>query len=112
MGLIASKYSQQYQSIAMQAENFAGGYQVLHRMVGGTLAICLAWLLRIYRRSIAKQGLLFILILFCYAFDEWLQSLVPHRHASLDDFKNSAAGWSVALILWASIFWIRKVRIK
>ncbi|TWI70714.1 hypothetical protein LZ24_02284 [Desulfobotulus alkaliphilus] len=106
--LIMSKYSTQYQHLAMQVEKVVGGYQMLHRMVGSILAISLAWLLRIYRKSKAEQILLFILILLCYALDEWLQSLVPHRHASLNDFKNSAVGWSAALLLWACLFWTGK----
>ncbi|MCW7754895.1 VanZ family protein [Desulfobotulus sp. H1] len=110
--LVTSKYMPNHQALALRAEAFVGGYVILHRVAGAVFTLSVVWLCRVHRWPWWGQGFLFAAILTVFALDEWIQSIIPHRHGCLQDFYNSAIGWGTALAIWGIARFLWKLHAK
>lgn len=99
----ASRYLLAGQPVVGQIELLFGSDKNMHLLLGFFLPLCLGWLLRLYRRRPLIQGGYFLGVGCLYAVDEWFQSTLSYRSASLDDFQMSMTGWLLALAVWYAL---------
>lgn len=99
----ASRYLLASQPIVAQIERLFGSDKNMHLLIGFLLPLCFAWLQRLYRRRTQLQGGFFLLVGCVYAADEWFQSTLSYRSASLEDFQMSITGLLLALAVWFTL---------
>lgn len=103
LGIWATRYLLAGQPLVMQIEHLLGSDKNMHLLLGFSLPLCVGWLVRLYRLRPLLQAGAFILAGFAYAGDEWFQSTLTFRTASLDDFVMSITGLLLAVAVWYSL---------
>lgn len=103
LSIWATRYFLAGDPIITQIEQLFGTDKAMHLLLGFFLPLCVGWLLRIYRRRRLTQAGCFLLVALAYAMDEWFQSTLSYRSASLDDFMMSVTGLILAVAVWYSL---------
>lgn len=99
----ATRYLLAGQPVVGQIEQLFGTDKTMHLLLGFFLPLCVGWLLRLYRRRLINQAAGFVMVASAYAADEWFQSMLSYRSASMDDFLMSMTGWSLSVAVWFSL---------
>lgn len=103
LSIWATRYLLVGDPVIAQIEQLFGTDKAMHLLLGFFLPLCVGWLLRIYRRRRLTQAGCFLLVAVAYATDEWFQSTLSYRSASLDDFLMSITGLLLAVAVWYSL---------
>lgn len=100
LSIWGTRYLLAGEPVVGEIEQFFGTDKNMHLLLGFCLPLCLAWLFRIYRRKLSHQSGYFALVAVAYAGDEWFQSTLSYRAASLEDFLMSITGLAIAMSVW------------
>lgn len=103
LSIWGTRYFWAGEPVVSQVEQLFGTDKAMHLLLGFFLPLCVGWLLRIYRRRRLTQAGCFLLVGLAYAADEWFQSTLSYRSASLDDFLMSITGLVLAVAVWYSL---------
>lgn len=108
LSIWATRYLLVGDPVIAQIEQLFGTDKAMHLLLGFFLPLCVGWLMRLYRRGLLLQSVSFLLVALAYAADEWFQSTLSYRSASIDDFLMSITGLVLAVAVWYSLLSLTK----
>lgn len=112
LSIWGTRYLLAGEPVVGQIELFFGTDKNMHLLLGFCLPLCVAWLSRVYRWHLHSQVGYFALVAISYAGDEWFQSTLSYRAASLEDFLMSITGLAIAMSVWYTLLGLTRMSFR